>query len=67
MQFQDDIVISTIDELQTIVGFRSQRRGTYLRMNPLLYHIYEDDIDQSKFESNARLWGIQNRRPYSLN
>lgn len=29
----------------------SQRTGTYSRMNPLLYHLFEADIDQSKFES----------------
>lgn len=43
MQFQDDIIISTIEELQDAV--RLQRRGTYPRMNLLLFHIYEDDID----------------------
>lgn len=52
MQFQDDVISSMMEELQAAVGSRGVV-GTYPRINTLLHHIFEDDIHQLKFESNA--------------
>lgn len=52
-----------------VTGFcyGTTKKGSHPRMNFLLHDIFEDDIDQLKFESNALDSGIQNRRPSSLN